>query len=178
MRIFPAGIDGVLIIGNVSRRKSPQVLATQQIAIHHLYGIGIEMNVVAHLIERDMQGVVRRTSVHYSILQQQHFSLHAQRAHLFIKDMRVRLRKKPQRQGAKDKYICYFLHLRLQKYKKNAKLQNIFTKNLHNSKKCSTFAPAFRKNYSPHGSLGTQTSGAFEDRRAEAQVVRLFSGAV
>ncbi len=38
--------------------------------------------------------------------------------------------------------------------------------------------PLFGKNYSPHGSLGTQTSGVFVDRRAEAQVVRLFSGAV
>ena len=46
------------------------------------------------------------------------------------------------------------------------------------SKKSSTFAPAFREFSSPHGSLGTQTSGVFVDRRAEAQVARRFSEAV
>ena len=38
----------------IARREALQILIAQKIAMEHLYCIGIEMHVVAHLIERDM----------------------------------------------------------------------------------------------------------------------------
>ncbi len=58
----------------------------------------------------------------------------------------MRLRQKTANSTQKSRYARYFFHFRLQKYKKNAKVQNIFAKNLRISKKSSTFAPAFAKN--------------------------------
>ena len=52
--IFATGVHGVVILRYIARREALQILIAQKIAMEHLYCIGIEMHVVAHLIERDM----------------------------------------------------------------------------------------------------------------------------
>ena len=101
------------------------------------------MHVMTHLVERDMQRVLRVRTVHYPLIQHQRHSLHARRTDIFFKGTRVRLRMRAYGGGDKEYYERYFSHNRWQRYKNYTIYAKKMQKYLHNSKKSSTFAPAF-----------------------------------
>ena len=74
--IIALGIDRVLIIGNIHRSKPAQILGRSQSALRTVgiqvrYRVGVEMHLMAHIIERELQGILRIASIHYPILQHQ-----------------------------------------------------------------------------------------------------------
>jgi hypothetical protein len=93
------------------------------------------MHIVTHLVERDVQAVLRIAAVHHAFVQHQDRTRHAQSAYLLIINARVCLRKNSQTARQKGKYECGFSHFRLQNYKKYAKVQNIFAEKFAYMKK-------------------------------------------
>ena len=88
MGIFAAGIEGMGILGDVACRKATEVLPAEQAVLDHADGITIEMDVVAHLIEGYMEGVVRIGAVEDSVPEDEDLSLDAQGTYVLLIDPR------------------------------------------------------------------------------------------
>ena len=73
MGIFAARIDGVLIVRNVLRRETLQILTRKEFAllrpvgIHELHRVRIEMHIMTHFIEGDIQRVLSVRTVQRGI---------------------------------------------------------------------------------------------------------------
>ena len=105
MGIFAARIDGMLIVGDVLRSESAQILTGEDVAllgpigVHVLHRKGIEMHVMTHLVERNMEHIFGIRPVQFVLHERQTRTRDAQRTHAFVIDMRVGLRAYPEHKG-------------------------------------------------------------------------------
>ena len=74
MGVVALCVERMFVVGNVLCGESAHILAAAQVAFCPIgveveQGAGVEMHIVAHLIERYLQGVLRVSTVNYAVLQ-------------------------------------------------------------------------------------------------------------